>query len=165
MRDDGPYRMDSLPRLAVFFLGITVGIALSLAWFFGAPSQFDSTTLTSSTTPKMATTTPSGAVSVSDQVAGDSVSITSVTVPPPGVWVSVRDLNGDSLGNVLGAVRVHGPVSNVVVPLLRPTVAGRTYAVQLYRDDGDSQFDHNVDSVYVDFDTGQPVTVLFKALP
>ena len=34
----------------------------------------------------------SGAVSVANQSAGSSVTIESVTVPPPGVWIAVREI-------------------------------------------------------------------------
>lgn len=152
-----------------FVLGIALGAALASAWFLGA-----SIPLPPQGSPPVATTTPaarfpeSGAVSVSDQPAGRTVLIQSVTVPPPGVWIAVRDTDsssgqagGDGLGNVLGALRVHGPLSNVSVPLLRPTEPGRVYAVELYRDDGDGNFDPTNDSVYVDFDTGVRVVALF----
>lgn len=105
----------------------------------------------------------SGAVSVEAQPAGDSVIVESVTVPPPGVWVAVQETQGDKLGNVLGATRVHGPLSNVVVSLLRNTKPNRTYAVVLYRDGGDGGvFDLSTDSVYVDFDSGKRVVVPFR---
>ncbi len=89
--------------------------------------------------------------------------VDSVTVPPPGVWVTVQETHGDSLGNVLGATRVHGPLSNVVVSLLRNTEPNRTYAVVLYRSDGDGGlFNLKTDSVYVDFDSGKRVVVPFR---
>jgi hypothetical protein len=82
-------------------------------------------------------------------------------VPPPGVWVAIREVSGRDLGNVLGAVRVVGPHTSVVVPLLRATEPNRSYAVQLYRDDGDGAFDPSINSVYVDFDTGARVVEYF----
>lgn len=103
----------------------------------------------------------SGAVSVSDQAAGEVVIIESVTVPPPGVWVAVREVFGRDLGNILGAVRVSGPQSNISVPLLRATEPGLSYAVELYRDDGGKTFDLTSDSVYVDFATGASVITYF----
>lgn len=104
----------------------------------------------------------SGDVAVADQAAGQSVAIESVTVRPPGVWVAVQEVNEDgTLGNVLGAALVGHPASNVNVPLLRPTLAGQEYAVVLYRDDGNGQFDLANDSLYIDFDTGARVEELF----
>ncbi len=107
----------------------------------------------------------SGAVSVANQPAGSSVTIESVTVPPPGVWIAVREVHGNDLGNVLGAVRVTGPQSNVSIPLLRATQSGSSYAVELYRDSGNDVFDLVSDSVYVDFTTGAPVIVYFTTTP
>jgi hypothetical protein len=160
--------MDWLSRPLIFVIGLALGTLFSAAWFLGMPpkplsdTSFASTSVTSTSTNSMSPA--SGAVSVSDQKAGDSVLIDSVTVPPPGVWVAVREMAGSSLGNVLGAARARNPMSNLSVPLLRGTVPGQTYAVELYRDDGDGMFDANQDSVYVDFDTGQRVVVLFKTL-
>jgi hypothetical protein len=103
----------------------------------------------------------SGAVSVVNQPAGSSVIIESVTVPQPGVWIAVREVNGADLGNVLGAVRVQGPRSTISVPLLRATEPGLPYAVELYRTDGGATFDLATNSVYVDFVTGAPVIERF----
>jgi len=85
----------------------------------------------------------------------------SVTVPPPGVWIAVRETNGRDLGNILGAARVVGPHSLVVIPLLRATEPSRLYAIQLYRDDNEGAFDPSNNSVYVDFDTGTRVIAYF----
>lgn len=90
------------------------------------------------------------------------MTIESVTVPPPGVWVAVREVNGTDLGNVLGAERVVGPHGNITVSLLRPTEPNRSYAVQLYRDDNSGNFDPAINSVYVDFDTGARVVAFFN---
>ncbi|MDP2650022.1 MAG: hypothetical protein Q8P16_00460 [bacterium] len=148
-----------------FVAGIMFGALLAGAWFFGGNSvSIPSLPLASS--PVTATSTAhaiqeSGAVSVTDQPAGDTVIVESVTVPPPGVWIAVREMNGGNLGNVLGAVRVNGPRSSIIISLLRATEAGRSYAVELYRDDGNGAFDHAANSVYVDFITGAPVIAYF----
>jgi len=114
-------------------------------------------------TGSVASGVSSGTVSVNNQSAGNSVIVESVTVPPPGVWVAVQETHGNQLGNVLGATRVHGPLSNVVVNLLRNTQPNRNYAIVLYRDGGDGGiFDLKVDSVYVDFDSGERVVVPFR---
>lgn len=142
-----------------FAAGVALGIVLTSSWFIGEralPAAPVSATL------PLATSTPaSGAVSVADQKAGMTVAIESVTVPPPGVWVAVRETDGADLGNVLGAVLVGGPRSSVSVPLLRATEPGRRYAVELYRNDGNGTFDLGALSVYVDFDTGEPVIDYF----
>ncbi|MFA6278959.1 MAG: hypothetical protein WCS97_01665 [Candidatus Paceibacterota bacterium] len=149
--------------ISSFVAGTMLGVLLAGAYFFGNDSLFLSTGLPSSFTATSTTQTAgeSGAVSVADQPAGDIVMIESITVPPPGVWVAVREVQSNSLGNVLGAARVEGPRSALSVPLLRATVPEQSYVVQLYRDDAGSDFDPARNSVYVDFDTGAPVIAYF----
>lgn len=146
-----------------FVSGLMLGVLITGAWFFAS----DSSSLTSEPVLKgaagAALREQSGAISVADQSAGDVVTVESVTVPPPGVWIAVRDVSASGdLGNVLGAARVGSPRTNLSIPLLRPTEVGRSYAVQLYRDDGGNAFDPAVNSVYVDFDTGTRVVAYFK---
>jgi hypothetical protein len=145
-----------------FIAGAMLGALLTAAWFFG-----DNPELLPRISPaRLATTTESatlesGAVSVANQPFGESATVESVTVPPPGVWVAVREVNGGDLGNVLGAERVAGPRSAVTITLLRATEPGRSYAIQLYRDDNNGSFDPAINSVYVDFDTGARVVSYF----
>lgn len=138
-----------------------LGAVSIAAWFVGTDTPltlFQSPAASFSTEKSLP---ESGAISIAAQPAGDNVVIESVTVPPPGVWVAVREVSGADLGNVLGAVRVIGPQSNITVPLLRATEPGLSYAVELYRDDGGGTFDLSTDSVYVDFTTGLPVIARF----
>ena len=150
-----------------FVAGVMLGALLAGAWFF----RSDTDTMSLTTSPVSATTTSestessvpeSGAVSVTNQPAGPNVTIQSVTVPPPGVWVAVREMNGHDLGNVLGATRVVGPHSSIMISLLRATEPDRSYAVELYRDDNGGAFDPSTNSVYVDFDTGARVVAYFS---
>ncbi len=155
--------------MSSFIIGVILGALLAAAWFSGSGvsrialspvfSAVPSSSDASSTPPSES---ESGAVSVADQPSGDSVVVESVTVPPPGVWVAVRETDGTALGNVLGALRVGGPRSQVTIPLLRGTEPGRAYAIELYRDDnGDGGFDPTKNSVYIDFTTGEPVIARF----
>ncbi len=146
-----------------FVIGVMFGALLAGAWFLGGDTAFISAGQPSPHTAADGSVFPqkSGAISVADQPAGDTVSVESVTVPPPGVWVAVREVGGSDLGNVLGAVRVGGPHTGVSVPLLRVTESGRTYAVELYRDDNNGTFDPSANSVYVDFDTGARAVAYF----
>jgi len=148
--------------MASFVAGVMFGALLAGAWFFSDDLSLLTPESSSLSTPGAQNSIPkSGAISVGNQPAGDSVVIESVTVPPPGVWVAVREVNGDELGNVLGAARVTGPRSEVSISLLRATEPGRTYAVQLYRDDASGPFDPATYSVYVDFDTSARVVAYF----
>ncbi len=98
------------------------------------------------------------------QAAGSSVTVETRDMPDADVWVAVQEMRSGELSNVLGAARVLPNQEWVTVPLLRDTVAGVTYAVVLYRDDGDRSFDLYKDSIYVDFDSGDRVVSLFKTL-
>lgn len=145
-----------------FVAGVMFGALMAGAWFLRNASG-----LPLLPSPVLPTTTveqsflESGAVSVANQPAGESVVVESVTVPPPGVWIAVREVNGIDLGNVLGAARIVGPHRDSIVSLLRATEPNRSYAIELYRDDNNGAFDLSVNSVYVDFDTGARVVAYF----
>ncbi len=148
--------------LTSFVGGLILGALLLTAWFYATPATPPNAAAqapAASSSPLVST--PSGVVSVTDQPAGNTVTVASVTIPPPGVWVAVREVDDDALGNVLGAAHAGGPRTDFTVPLLRATVPGGTYAIELYRDGGSNTFDLSTDSVYVDFDTGQPVIAYF----
>ena len=81
-------------------------------------------------------------ITVSDQPAGDSVRIASVTLSKTG-WVAVRD----SLRIYGAAWLAAGTHENVSVPLLRNTTSGDKYSVVLYVDNGNKQFDMHADSL------------------
>lgn len=162
-----------------FISGLVGGILLSIIWFYGnaswsaalAPNPSTNATTTAPTTATLTNATSSSqstsaALSVADQAAGKSVAVESVTVPPPGVWVAVREVNAGTLGNVLGAARAGGPRTNVTIPLLRATLPGRTYAAELYRpaDATSTRFDLQTSSVYVDLNSGKPVIVYFNTI-
>jgi len=143
-----------------------IGMLLASAWFLesrlpGAGSASPITSTSTAATSSLATAT-TGILAVHDQSAGSTVFVDSVQVPSPGVWVAVEELRDGSLGNILGAARVTAPATGVTVNLLRATVPGAAYAVVLYRDNGDGEFDGKTDSIYVDFNTGERVVALFK---
>src|SRR5437870_4543809 len=93
--------------MSSFVGGFMLGALFVGVWVasndFSLPTSLASSPL-QTTTAKSAP--ESGAIAISDQPAGAHVRIESVTVPPPGVWVAVREVSGSDLGNVLGAVRV-----------------------------------------------------------
>lgn len=150
-----------------FVLGVMCGMLITIAWFWGGngvPLVPPSSPISSSATSTISLPVESGALSVSNQPAGNTVIVESVTVPPPGVWVAVREMQGGSLGNVLGAAYARGPRSNFPVPLLRATEPDRSYAIELYRNDASGTFDFAKDSVYIDFNTGAPVIAYFTTV-
>src|SRR3989344_2303428 len=158
--------------LLTFIIGIMVGLAGSAAWFSstaGRPPTLGNLSLVGKSSLNDPTMTSSvyalpasSAISVAHQQAGNVVIVESVTVPPPGVWVAVREFEGRSLGNTLGAARATGTRTHFSISLLRNTEIGGHYAIELYRDDGNGSFDPATDSVYVDFDTGGPAVAYFN---
>ncbi len=147
-----------------FIAGIMVGVLLTGVWFLRGDLTITPKMPSSSATSTTTGIQKSGRISIANQPSGGTVIVESVTVPPPGVWVAVREINGGDLGNILGATRVNGPRRDVPVPLLRATESGRPYAVQLYRDDANGIFDIGVNSAYVDFDTGARAVAYFTTV-
>ena len=153
-------------HLFSFVAGVLLGLVGAIAWFSGdlpalPISPFSDEAHTTLNSDKNMITSQTGAVSVVSQKAGMSVRIESVTVPPPGVWIAVRELVCHELGNVLGALRVGGPRTDMTVSLLRATIPDQRYAALLYRDDGNGIFDPASDSIYIDLDTSLPALVYF----
>jgi len=99
-------------------------------------------------------------VSVDDQRAGSLVFVKHVEASKP-TWIAVRDVAGDSIGNILGASMVTAASDDVPVTLLRSTIAGQKYAVFLYQDDGNGQFDFKKDLLVQQ--NGAPVAAMFTA--
>ena len=97
-----------------------------------------------------------GEVVVEDQAASRSITLESATYPISEGWIGVREFNNDKLGYILGVVRFSE--SNGVVPaeiiLQRPTTAGNQYAVVIFTEDGNGEF-NSAGDVQVDriFDT------------
>ncbi len=162
--------------ILIFIIGFTLGALTIIAWNSEQQNNSRGSVVTTTTTPntKNATTTPekitavlssgvgTGTVNIVNQPAGNTVSVESVTVPPPGVWVAVRETKNGQLGNVLGAEYVHGPRSNIVVDLLRNTEPNKLYVIELYRPGiKKGVFNIKTESVYIDFDTGRSVIVPF----
>ncbi len=81
---------------------------------------------------------------VVDQPAGDSAAVSVMGVTEP-VWAAVREMKDGKVGNILGAHKVFTGENNSVIELLRPTVAGATYTIVLYKDIGDPAFNYRED--------------------
>lgn len=98
-----------------------------------------------------------GKVTVAAHTAGVSVALASATYPVAEGWIGVRDYADGKLGNILGVSRFsqsQGLVPTEVV-LQRPTVAGKEYAVVVFTENGDREFnladDKQLDSVFTTF--------------
>ena len=98
-----------------------------------------------------------GKIGVADQGAGTSVKLDGATYPVSEGWVGVRDYQDGQLGALLGVVRFseeQGLVPDAIV-LQRSTKAGNDYAIVVYKENGDRQFnlaeDVQVDTVFSTF--------------
>jgi hypothetical protein len=142
-----------------FVLGAICGVFLATFWFSaGIPIPFSTNIHEEGRTENVLVASEN--ISVSDQSAGDTVIVDSISTSS-GVWVAVREMNGREFGNVLGAVHVATPQELIIVPLLRATESGRSYAVELYRNDNNGEYAFGVNSVYIDFETGERVVGFF----
>jgi len=104
----------------------------------------------------------SSLITVNDQLAGDSVLVSSVTLPVSG-WVAIEDnLNGER-GNTLGAVWLpSGSHSNQAIELLRSTISGSEYFVVLRSDpSGDHVFNRQEDPEILN-ESGEIIITGFK---
>ena len=86
--------------------------------------------------------TGEGSVDVADQPAGMVVKLDSATFPSSEGWVGIRSFPNGQIGSILGAARYSEEQGLIPteVELLAPTVAGRTYAVTFFSEDGDRKF-------------------------
>lgn len=98
-----------------------------------------------------------GKVSVEDQAVSKTIALDSVTYPVSEGWIGVREYNNEKLGYILGVARFSE--SQGLIPseihLLRPTTAGNNYAIVIYKEDGDFDFnlagDVQLDQVFDTF--------------
>lgn len=93
-------------------------------------------------TPTGSVDAGNGRIVVNDQGAASMVVLEDVTFPTDAGWIGVRDYENGQMTGLLGVARwnqADGLLPNTI-KLLRPTVAGRTYAVVFYSDNGDRQF-------------------------
>lgn len=102
------------------------------------PSQDD----TSSDEPAPVMEIGEGSVSVTDQSASSIVDLEAVTFPMSDGWIGVREFTNDQLGSILGVMRFSE--SQGLIPeeirLIRPTTAGREYAIVFFTSDGTREF-------------------------
>lgn len=83
-----------------------------------------------------------------DQAAGSVVRLSSVTLGASS-WVAIHEETDGVLGNILGAVRFDQGTSQGQIALLRPTQPDERYYVRLYRDNGDREFNVELDRAIV----------------
>jgi hypothetical protein len=83
-----------------------------------------------------------GSVLVDNQPAGNTVALSSLSLPTEKGWVVVREFTNAVPGNILGAARFSAEENLVPteVELIRGTTAGNTYQVVFFTNDGDVTF-------------------------
>lgn len=98
-----------------------------------------------------------GDIVVNNQPAGTSIALARATYPVSEGWIGVREFNNEQLGFILGVVRFsesQGLVPQEII-LQRPTTAGRDYAIVVFTEDGDFDFnlanDAQIDTVFDTF--------------
>jgi hypothetical protein len=99
--------------------------------------------------------TGDGSLSVTNQVAGDTVVLGEVEYPANEGWIVVRDYADGTAGKILGAARYNltDGLMPTSVSLLRKTVKGNTYQVQFYTESGDKAFSTKDDAAVVGGET------------
>lgn len=98
-----------------------------------------------------------GEIVVPDQAASAAIELESATYPVSEGWIGVRQMNNDQLGYILGVVRFsesQGLIPSEIV-LQQPTTAGNEYAVVIFTEDGDFDFnlagDVQIDTIFDTF--------------
>ena len=100
------------------------------------------------TTSAVAPVVREGTADVDNQSAGGRVELSEVTFPTDAGWGGIREYENGQVTGLLGVARfsaIEG-LYPTGVNLLRGTVAGRTYAVVFYHDNGDKVFNLANDS-------------------
>jgi len=117
--------------------------------------ESDNSAMEESETPKLEV--GDGNIVIPDQPASMSVMMDSATYPVSEGWIGVRNYDNEELGRILGVVRFSE--SQGLIPeeiaLLTPTVAGREYAIVVFKEDGDFDFnlagDVQIDQIFDTF--------------
>ncbi len=95
--------------------------------------------------------TPVGdaSLTVDDQKAGNVVTLGKVSYPSENGWIVVREYANNVPGRILGAARFSTAdgLTPKEVSLLRSTVAGSSYQVVFYTEDGDKKFSTTGDTL------------------
>jgi len=108
-------------------------------------------------TPQPELQVGNGEIVVPDQPASASVELESATYPVSEGWIGVRQYNNDQLGYILGVVRFsesQGLIPSEIT-LQRSTTPGDRYAVVIFTEDGDFDFnlagDVQIDTIFDTF--------------
>ena len=175
-------KQDGQKTLVAFVVGLLIGGML--VWAFSGPSaqapieadgdetqetadgdsestdqetDSDGTSSEEASAPREELQVGNGEIIVPDQKASASIELESATYPVSEGWIGVRQFNNDQLGFILGVVRFsesQGLIPSEIV-LQQPTTAGNRYAVVIFTEDGDFDFnlagDVQIDTIFDTF--------------
>jgi hypothetical protein len=168
-------KQDAQKTIVAFVVGLLIGGML--VWAFSGPADvkkdMDDKATTEESTEKTDEAKPDdqaseeaapvtlkvgeGKVEIKDQEASSLISLEGAEYPVSEGWIGVRDYTDEKLGMILGVVRFsesQGLVPSNII-LQRPTTAGKTYAVVIYTEDGDRDFnlagDVQIDKIFSTF--------------
>lgn len=100
-------------------------------------------------------------ISMKTQTAAMSVLVDRVALNTSG-WIVVHEVEGGHVLNALGAKRLDaGEHAGVLIELLRATEPGRAYAIILYSDNGNKEFEVRGDLPMID-KSGDPLMETFR---
>lgn len=127
-------------------VGLVIGYIVGVSWGGSGSTQKELDSKIEKEDQELVAS--SDIISISDQVAGQLVTVSSATVSEP-TWVAVREDNDGVGGVILGAtlLPIAGTQTDVAVDLLVPTVSGYKYHINFYVDDGDQIFDNRLDTL------------------
>lgn len=157
-------REESQKTLVAFVVGLLIGGML--VWAFTGPDKDDNDKMLGDDDTEMASSTDDmddddkddamvddkkmeklnvgeGDIQINDQAASKAISMKSAEYPLKEGWIGVREYDNDKLGKVLGVNRFSE--SQGLIPekieLLHSTTPGHKYAIVIYEEDGDFDFD------------------------
>ncbi len=164
---------------SIFIAGIVVGLIIGWGWFsLGGDTGKVATTTTPSTSSSSETTTGTNAgsntgsapvvssgssgsgITVATQTAGVQVAVSNISVSVP-TWVVVLANVDGKPGNALGAQMFFPGQSAGTIDLLVKTVAGQSYFVGQFVDNGDHRFSR-ADDTQVNTVAGSPMLTSFR---
>ncbi|MBX4210423.1 hypothetical protein KW783_00425 [Candidatus Parcubacteria bacterium] len=150
--------------LVVFIIGLIIGFAVGAYWHkwrtdsrLANQANNNGSELGTSTNTGTTSTGITGGlggltfgtdpITVEDQDAGNTVTISNANFDKVS-WIAIRDdQNGSYLGNILGAQRVaSGNHDNIKITLLRATKPVTKYHVIVYVDNGDMTLSTKTDA-------------------
>lgn len=147
--------------IGAFLVGLIVGLGAYYVWDNRSGTMSRQESEGNVATDTVDITAAKNSVTVSDQLAGFTANIDTVTLAQDGWIVVQEDVDGEPLYLLGASRRSAGTHDNVSVELLRNTEEGNLYYAVIYTDDGDRQFDNKKDFPVTNKD-GNPIMGAFE---